>query len=50
MARGGSNLRLRMSEGRERLAASKANLCGGAGQGWWLEVGRARVGSILGDG
>ena len=23
---------------------------GGLGQGWWLEVGRARVGAIFGDG
>ena len=23
---------------------------GGMGEGWWLGVGRARVGAILGDG
>ena len=38
------------SERSERLTASKASLGGGMGQGWWQEVGRARVGSILDDG
>ena len=35
------------SERSERLTASEASLGGGMGQGWWLEVGRARVGAIL---
>ena len=34
-----------MRDGGLRLEAR-----GGMGQGWWLEVGRARVGAILGDG
>ena len=38
------------SERSERLTASEASLGGGMGQGWRLEVGRARVGAIFGDG
>ena len=38
-----------MSGFRERLAVSEASQGGGIGRGWWLEVGRARVGAILGD-
>ena len=36
-----------MSERSERLVASEASQGGGMGQGWWLEVGRARVGANL---
>ena len=36
-----------MSELSERLVVREASQGGGMGHGWWLEVGRARVGAIL---